>query len=68
MFAVKHMVRSHISITFFFVSLPLSQVKNTSVAINSQMIDPPDAEIAESGRDGWIWSDDGLKRCEQNRE
>lgn len=30
------------------------------------MIDPPDAEITEWER--LVWSDDGLKRCEQNGE
>lgn len=35
-------------------------------SINSEMIDPPDAEITEW--EGSVWGNDGLKRCEQNRE
>lgn len=30
------------------------------------MIDPPDAEITEW--EGLVWSNNGLKRCEQNGE
>lgn len=35
-------------------------------SINSEMIDPPDAEITEW--EGSVRGNDGLKRCERNRE